>query len=69
MTAKVHKLDPERATIPGVVALTEDSLALQFTADFGDQYCHVPGWGWLRWDETRWTRDSGLRHFDDAQYS
>lgn len=68
MIAKVHKIAAaQEATIPGITALTEDTLALQFVADYCDDYRHVPGWGWMRWDGTRWTRDAGLRHFDDAR--
>lgn len=69
MTAKLHKLDtqPEQAKIPGVVALSEDTLALQFAVQFGGDYRSVPTWGWMRWDSTRWVRDVALRHYDDAR--
>ena len=70
MTAKIHAMPAAPApevTIPGVAALTEDTLALQFVADFGADYRHVPGWGWMRWNGTHWVRDAGLRHFDDAR--
>jgi putative DNA primase/helicase len=33
----------------------------------GKEYRHVPGWGWMRLDETRWTRDAKLMHFDDVR--
>lgn len=70
MTARVRSLvaaSEERITFPGVSALTEDSLALQFVADFGNDYRYAPGWGWMRWDGTRWMRDVGLQHYDDAR--
>jgi putative DNA primase/helicase len=68
VSVNVHKLTgADQATIPGVVALTEDTLALKFAAQFGENYRHVPGWGWMRWDAMRWIRDTALQHFDDAR--
>jgi putative DNA primase/helicase len=67
MSDKPHKLDVDGVTLPGVAALTEDTLALDFTQRFGADYRYVPGWGWLSWGGACWRRDLALCHFDDAR--
>jgi putative DNA primase/helicase len=48
--------------------LSEDFLALNFTAQYGHDLRFVPVWGkWLRWDGTRWKEDTTLAAFDLAR--
>src|ERR1700674_1071785 len=51
----------------GLAPLSENELALHFVKRFGDDYRSVPGWGWMHAESTHWTRDSRLRHFNDAR--
>ncbi len=51
----------------GLGMLSEDELALRFVERFGNDYRSVPGWGWVHFEGTHWTRDTRLRHFDDAR--
>ena len=49
-------------------ALSEDFLALEFTARHAHNLCFVPVWGkWLRWDGMRWKEDTTLLAFDLAR--
>src|SRR5690349_5615625 len=57
-----------RAERDGVEITGEDELALEFVRQFRHRYRSVPGWGWLRYEGTHWTRDQRLQHFDDARF-
>jgi putative DNA primase/helicase len=48
--------------------LSEDYLALQFTARHEHDLRSVPLWGkWLRWDGAHWKEDTTLMAFDFAR--
>lgn len=48
--------------------LSDDAIALAFSARHGDDLLHVAAWGhWLRWDGARWARDTTLAVFDLAR--
>jgi putative DNA primase/helicase len=56
---------PAPASAPG---LSDDALALRFTAKHRDDLRYVAGWGrWLEWDSQRWRFDSTLHVFDMAR--
>jgi putative DNA primase/helicase len=43
---------------------SEDELALQFVEKYGSQYRWSPGLGWMVWNGSVWTRDTGLMRYD-----
>jgi putative DNA primase/helicase len=48
--------------------MSDDAIALAFSARHDGELLHVPGWGhWLRWDGCRWARDTTLAVFDLAR--
>lgn len=48
--------------------LSDDAIALAFSARHGNDLLHVAAWGhWLRWDGARWARDTTLAVFDLAR--
>jgi putative DNA primase/helicase len=57
----VFAVDP---TAPEQRNLTDLGNAERFAARHGEHVKHVPAWGWLAWDSTRWARDEGaaIRH-------
>ncbi|MBF0561461.1 MAG: hypothetical protein HQL37_05445 [Alphaproteobacteria bacterium] len=45
--------------------LSEDALAVEFTAKHGGTWRYVSGWGrWLEWDGCRWQFDKTLKVYD-----
>lgn len=47
---------------------TEDSLALEFTSRYAEDWRYVAKWGqWYQWDGTCWRAESTLRAFDLAR--
>ena len=47
---------------------SEDALALQFSAQSGDDLRYVNQWGkWLTWDGVRWKEDDTLAVYDRAR--
>jgi putative DNA primase/helicase len=57
----VFAVDP---TAPEQRNLTDLGNAERFAARHGEHVKHVPAWGWLAWDSTRWARDESavFRH-------
>lgn len=52
----------------GPVEFSEDALALQFTARYGDTFRYVNKWGkWMEWTGTVWQEETTLRPFDLAR--
>lgn len=48
--------------------LSDDAIALAFSARHAGDLLHVPAWAqWLRWDGARWARDTTLDVFDLAR--
>ena len=48
--------------------LSDEALALAFTAEHGDELRYVAAWNrWFRWDGTRWAHEPTLLAFDLAR--
>lgn len=61
--ANVKSLADASPMFEGALANTEDAVALAFVNRYHDEFRHVPGMGWVRWDENRWERDLRLAHY------